>query len=78
MDKKNNFYNNRANLQENESAYDCTNFECCPEELIFAMKDTSHEFSMGLSTVLHCLAIAEKEGYVPPIAHEWWADIRRY
>lgn len=66
-------YRNRAQLDE---ATDISDFECCPENLVFAMKDKHHSFSIGLSTILHCLAIAEKEGYVPEIPSEWWLKLR--
>ena len=72
-------FENRAHLQNgSESSQDCTEFECCGEELVFAMQDTKHKFSLGLSTVLECLMIAEKEGYVPPLAAEWWYQIRQH
>jgi hypothetical protein len=41
------------------------------------MKDNYHEFSIGLSTILSCLAMAEKEGAVPKIPYEWWSLINR-
>jgi len=65
-------YNNRALLK------DCTDYECCDEELVFAMKDNYHEFSLGLSTVLECVAMAEKEGYLPKFPEGWWVSIRHY
>jgi len=65
-------YTNRAVLR------DCTEYECCHEELVFALKDNCHEFSIGLSTILECVAVAEKEGYLPKLPDKWWLDIRRY
>ena len=41
------------------------------------MKDNFHEFSIGLKTILSCLAMAEKEGAVPKIPYEWWWLINR-
>lgn len=71
-------YTNRAKLPHNSGvATDCTDFECCPEELVFAMQDTKHAFSLGLTTVLECLDIAEREGYVPPLPDDWWNLVRQ-
>lgn len=71
------FYENRAELEETPRPYqDVTDSPCCLEELVFAMRDNYHPFSMGLSTVLSCLAIAEKEGYIPRLPYEWWASLR--
>jgi len=72
-------YENRAQLQDGpDIARDCTDFECCREELVFAMQDNAHQFSLGLYTVLKCLAIAEKEGYVPPLPDGWWLRTRSH
>ncbi len=77
MKSKRNVFANRATLRSDcEQKSDCTAFECCNEQLVFAMQDTKHQFSLGLSTVLECLMVAEKEGYVPPLPAEWWYQIR--
>ena len=47
--------------------------ELCNDKI----KDHYHEFSIGLSTILSCLAMAEKEGAVPKIPYEWWSLINR-
>ena len=52
--------------------------ENCCEELTFAMCDKYHEFSLGLSVVLRCLAVAEKEGCVPKLPMDWWDTLRKY
>lgn len=44
----------------------------CDESLIFAMQN---QFSLGLSTVLECLALAEKAGHVPLLPSEWWISL---
>lgn len=49
----------------------------CGEELIFGMKDKHHDFSIGLTTVLECLAVAEIQGYVPKFPDEWWVSVYR-
>ena len=69
-------YNNRA--YTSGDIVDCTDYECCHEELVFAMQDKTHQFSLGLSTLLECLMIAEKEGYVPALLPEWWQKIRQH
>ncbi len=70
---------NRAKIDKGDKPFkDCTDSECCQEELVFAMKDNYHDFSIGLSTILQCIALAEKEGYVPKLPDEWWNAIRRY
>ena len=72
-------YENRTSLRTDcEPATDCTDLQCCPEELVFAMQDNHHQFSIGLSTVIHCLAIAERKGYVPELPPEWWHKMRHY
>lgn len=61
------------NQAELESKTPVGNFcECCDEDLLFAMRDKEHTFSLGLSVVIDCLRIAEKEGYLPPLPGEWW------
>ena len=49
------------------------------EEMVFALQDRHHKFSMGLSTVLQCLRMAEQEGGVPALPSDWWIQVaRRY
>lgn len=47
----------------------------CDEFVIFALRDSQHEFSIGLTTVLECLCFAEKMGYVPPLPEEWLSSV---
>lgn len=54
--------------------YDC---EECSEEYLFLMRNDEHEFSIGLRTILSCLAFAEKEGAIPGLPPEWWVNIQR-
>ena len=75
--KNKEIFENRAELKGgNQHIKDCTDYECCREELVFAMEDTEHKFSLGLFTVLECLLIAEKEGYVPTLPADWWLQVR--
>lgn len=82
MESEKEIYQNRAvPVQDGDGnilTADTTECERCCEELVFAMRDKTHEFSLGLSTVLRCLAIAEKEGYVPKLPTEWWQTLRKY
>lgn len=39
----------------------------CDEPFVFGMKDNFHEFSIGLTTILECTAIAEHLGYLPQL-----------
>jgi hypothetical protein len=68
-------YFNRA-LPDGGKFQDVSDCEDCLEELVFAMKDKQHEFSIGLRTILYCLTIAEKEGYVPKLPADWWELVR--
>lgn len=45
--------------------------ENCFEQVVFMLKDKDHEFSMGLSTVLDCLAFAVKNGDLPKLPLSW-------
>lgn len=74
-------YHNRADFNKKEGkviATDQTVDENFSEELVFAMKDSTHNFSIGLTTILGCLSIAEEEGYLPPLPEGWWSDIRQF
>lgn len=62
---------NRVNLEDNRIK-DHTGCEECTEDYLFFMKDQKHEFSIGLKTILVCLAFAEEKGAVPLLPNEWW------
>ena len=64
-------FENEAKLSQHELE-DHTNCEQCMEDFIFAMEDSTHQCSIGLRTILECLAIAEAEEAVPPLPYEWW------
>lgn len=65
-------FENRVTYQNKATENQCPN---CDEPLVFALKDKYHEFSMGLSTVLQLLLVAEKQGYVPKLPSEWKVQI---
>ena len=53
------------------------NTECSlPEgwQLYFVMKDSVHEFAIGVKDLLECLKFAEEQGEIPPHPEDWWAD----
>ncbi|MCR6969996.1 hypothetical protein NS834_26225, partial [Pseudomonas aeruginosa] len=63
--------NNRAELLQEQNGDDSGSL--CHDELIFALQDKHHAFSLGLSTVLQCLKMAEHEGVVPELPEGWWS-----
>lgn len=66
---------NRADL----ASADTQDFSVYEEEMVFALQDRHHKFSMGLSTILQCLRMAEREGGVPKLPSDWWIQVtRRY
>lgn len=58
---------NRAEVEEAERI-SCDN---CFESTVFLLKDNTHSFSMGLSTVLECLEFAIKNGDLPKLPASW-------
>jgi hypothetical protein len=69
---------NTANLEPREII---EHFSCeeCTEEYLFKMRDNYHEFSIGLTTILSCLALAQGEGALPELPADWWSKaINRY
>lgn len=64
--------NNRANHTGMVKQNDCVE---CNEELLFAMRDRHHTFSLGLRTVLQCLRLAEEEGNIPSLPPDWWNSV---
>jgi hypothetical protein len=49
------------------------------DDLVFALRDSHHTFSMDIATVLQCLQFAEQEGAIPQLPDDWWTAIgRRY
>ncbi|WP_428947206.1 hypothetical protein ACQUQQ_00760 [Acidithiobacillus ferrooxidans] len=58
---------------------DAQHYSVNEEEMVFALQDQHHKFSMGLSTILQCLRMAEREGGVPNLPSDWWIQVaRRY
>ncbi|MBU2856342.1 hypothetical protein [Acidithiobacillus sp.] len=66
---------NRADLASADAQDSSVN----EEEMVFALQDQHHKFSMGLSTILQCLRMAEQEGGIPKLPSDWWIQVaRRY
>ncbi|MGC3412536.1 hypothetical protein ACPTII_32395 [Pseudomonas aeruginosa] len=63
--------NNRAELLQEQHGDDSGSL--CHDELIFALQDKHHVLSLGLSTLLQCLRMAEHEGAVPELPEGWWS-----
>ena len=47
----------------------------CFEQVVFALKDKDHEFSIGLITVLECLEFAISQGELPKLPRSWCSDV---
>ncbi len=75
MKKSDNMEEAFENMAEVQGAEDmcCDN---CFERMIFLLKDKDHEFSLGLETVLECLAFAIKTGKLPKLPSSWMREIR--
>ena len=66
---------NRADLASADAQDSSVN----EEEMVFALQDQHHKFSMGLSTILQCLRMAAQEGGIPKLPSDWWIQVaRRY
>lgn len=63
--------NERSVDLENAEEITCDN--CC-ESVIFHLRDSEHEFTMGLSTVLECLMFAIEQGDLPKLPISWLSD----
>ena len=69
-------FDNRACLEAGQREVFCHH---CDELLVFGMKYREHEFSIGLSSILECMVIAEHMGYLPSFPDGWWVSlVRRY
>ena len=48
----------------------------CTEDYVLLMRQGDREFGIGLTTLLACLAFAEREGAVPELPADWWIKVR--
>ena len=45
-------------------------------QLYFIMRDSAHEFALGVKDLLECLKFAEEQGELPPHHEEWWTSVK--
>ena len=62
----------KAELTGEAEKIHCDN---CSEEYLFHLKDTVHEFSIGLINILECLHFAEEHEAVPHLPPDWWIRV---
>ena len=66
-------FNKRAKLIQNSENQIC---DTCDDTMIFSLAtEKGDNFSIGLSTILQCLQIAENEGNIPEINLDWWTTV---
>lgn len=46
------------------------------EVLLFHLRDSNHEFMIGLFDILECIEFAENSGFLPKIPLQWWLDVK--
>lgn len=46
------------------------------EVLLFHLRDSKHEFMLGLFDILECIKFAENSGLLPEIPLQWWLDVK--
>ena len=59
-----------------EEIIDHMDCDDCTEDYVFLMRQGDREFGIGLTTLLACLAFAEREGAVPELPADWWVKVR--
>ena len=64
----------QAELTEKVDQINCSN---CFEEYLFHLKDSHHDFTIGLIDILRCLKFAEENGAVPELPTDWWLSVDR-
>lgn len=62
---------NKAEVENAEHIL-CDN---CFEPVVFLLRDKDHEFSVGLTTLLECLAFAIRNGDLPKLPASWCSDV---
>ena len=43
------------------------------EKVFFHLQDSTHEFTMGLKSILQCLKFAEDENVIPKLPQDFWS-----
>ncbi|WP_199533062.1 hypothetical protein [Thiopseudomonas alkaliphila] len=67
---------NRATLPAQEATKN--SHDCCTNHLLFALQDNHHSFSLGITTILECLYVAQSEGAIPELSDDWWHRVMNY
>lgn len=62
---------NRAEAESGERM-SCDNYF---ESTVFLLRDSTHEFSLGLSSVLECVEFAIKNGDLPKLPKSWCKSV---
>lgn len=75
MSKRKDAFLNRADLS-GSNPQDHSDCDRCDDEIIFRLKDNHHEFSIGLTTILNCLKLAEDKNAIPKLSDKWWMSIK--
>ena len=69
-------------IPEKATLDNCTSDKYCDDcgnPCLFHMKDSTHEFTIGLIDILRCVKFAENEGVIPEIESKWWNTVyKRY
>lgn len=73
MDDNERTFSNRAEVRGAERIH-CDN---CFEQVIFMLRDKDHEFSMGLTAMIECIAFAIRNGDLPKLPRSWCADVEK-
>lgn len=76
MDDRNELALNEAS-RTSSPLQDHRQCQACMESWLFHMRDMEHDFVIGLTTIVECLAEAEQRGAIPPLPAGWWQDARR-
>ena len=64
---------NEKDLPVAKPIKEITDFSPAREEMyFFHLRDSEHEFVMGLKEILQCVRFAEDEGIIPKAPDEWW------
>ena len=75
--KENLIKNSEFNRADVKSAERMVCDKCC-EHIIFLLEDSKqHKFSLGLKTVLECVAFAIENGDLPKLPTSWLDDVDR-
>jgi hypothetical protein len=74
--KNDDCYNAHKKICMNKPAI-ITNCICenCDNPILFKVKDTKHEFQIGLLTILFCLRKAEMSNFIPQLKYKFWIDV---